>query len=199
MERMTEVHRHILQMMMAHKFMAEDELTRKLEDFKNNFQYETLVQNNSEERFDIDLSEFITTINSALNFMDMKIVREQHPKTKKILYTLINQTEDEISKLATRYSIDELELFKSICEAIANDNDEILTIVVATSKRPKALSVEAAEQAIRLFIEEGWLENLPGQGLKFGFRSQTDLANYISELQTLEEEEEPQGEEEEEE
>ncbi|KAF0975815.1 hypothetical protein FDP41_005142 [Naegleria fowleri] len=187
---MTETHRHLLQFLMAHRFQSEDDLRDKLENYKLEHQYGLLVENmrsqNTNVHYDKTLEEFIGTINRALSLLHFKIVKTKHPKTRKILYTIINELDDEISKLSTRFSPDELTFFKTLIEALADEQD--ISKLTANSNRPKTLSMEAADIALDAFIEEGWLEEINGK-LALGIRSITDLETVISELTAMADEE----------
>ncbi|KAG2386629.1 hypothetical protein C9374_002373 [Naegleria lovaniensis] len=187
---MTETHRHLLQFLMAHRFQSEDDLRDKLENYKSEHQYGLLIENmrsqNANVQYDKSLEEFIGTINRALSLLHLKVVKTKHPKTRKILYTIINELDDEISKLSTRFSPDELTFFKTLVEALADEQD--ISKLTANSNRPKTLSMEAADIALDAFIEEGWLEVVNGK-LALGIRSITDLETVISELTAMADEE----------
>jgi len=183
---MTETHRHLLQLLMAKRFIEEQELTDKLREYKSEHSYEDLKNFKRQNPQlgpipkDDKLEEFIGTINSALSIVHMRITRAKHPKSKAILYTIVNELDDEISKLSTRFSADELGYFKIIVEALAESNE--LGRLEINNKRPKTMTLEASDFLIDALIEEGWLDTVEGGRLIFGIRSLTDLESTISEL-----------------
>jgi hypothetical protein len=108
MSQMTEIHRGLLQHIMKVGSIGQTEFQTLLTSLKNDGEVETK---------DSTIEDFLASINSNIGQFDMRIQTIVHPKNKKTYSGLINQADDEISKLATQFTPHELVLFKKIvCE-----------------------------------------------------------------------------------
>lgn len=63
---------------------------------------------------DQTLDDYINTINNSLQKVHLKIQVVVHPKTRTVYYGIINEVDDDISKLATNFSPKEIAYFKKI-------------------------------------------------------------------------------------
>ncbi|KAL9654376.1 hypothetical protein ABK040_010403 [Willaertia magna] len=194
---LTDTHRHLMQFMMSRRFVEERELKQKLEEYKQQHQYsEVLQQQKKVIPRDNQLEDFINSLNQCLSFMHFRIHKSKH--NDKVFYTVINELDDDVSKLATRFSIDELQYFKTIVSKMATVKKRFGKRD-ANNLRPKGMSIESSDLFINSLVEEGWLEENADSSLGFGIRSKTELENLISSFSTEDEAEEAEEAEEEDE
>ncbi len=101
----TDTHRHVLQFFMKEGYVEKKRYNQILSEYKKKHRYE------GDESGD----QFIHTINSNLEPLHLAIkVLPSHPRTKETFFGLVNEKDDDISKLATTYTAHEIAYFKKI-------------------------------------------------------------------------------------
>lgn len=105
---MSKIHRQVIQQVMKTGFYEKSEFQKLVKSIQDKEQNSETMEN------------LLLEINDQLKLYHMRIQTIVHPKTKLQYYGLINQVEDEISKLATHYDANELNYFKIIVSTITN-------------------------------------------------------------------------------
>lgn len=101
---MNSVHQTLLQIFMKKGFLEKKDLEEKAKELSKEYNLEI------EKKID----DAIATINRNIEEFNFKIQVLVHPKTRVVYFGIINEVDDEISKLATNLSPNELAFFKRI-------------------------------------------------------------------------------------
>ncbi|KAL0477603.1 non-structural maintenance of chromosomes element 1 [Acrasis kona] len=170
MEHMTETHRHLLQFIMKEGYLSKKKLNDTLDNYKVQHEYK------GRDRVDED---FTRTINNAIGPMHLAIKAMVHPRSKDIYFAIINEQDDEISKLATQYNAHEVQLFKQILNAIVeNENSSITTTDAVNLRDNKSMNIEETEKVLNSFAKDGWIEKKKDE-VWFGIRTLLELRMYL--------------------
>lgn len=155
-------------------FLEKIELEKKAKELKEEYRLEI------EKKID----DFVATINKNIEEFNYKIQVLVHPKTRVVYFGIINEVDDEISKLATNFTPNELVYFKKILENIQSLEDEgkDLYLSDATNLREKSMSLDIADQCLANLIQEGWLEKNKNK-IQIGVRSFLDLRSFLEQNQ----------------
>ncbi|NXD15810.1 NSE1 protein, partial [Nothocercus nigrocapillus] len=153
---MTDSHRRFLQILMSHGIMEGSE-ARKLhrhccEIHKVYYAHDKL-------------DDFINTINVHLQplFLGVECSRESLDWAEPV----VNLAETEITKMASDYAENELELFRKTMDLIILSENgfasstEILNF--ADQLKTKKMKKKEAEQVLKLFVEDKWLSEKNGE------------------------------------
>jgi hypothetical protein len=105
MSEYTETHRHLLQFLMKSGYVEQKKINQILNEYKKKHKYDGR---------DATHDDFIRTINQKIENLHLAIKVLKHPRTKESYFGLINEQDDEISKLATTYTAQEIAYFKKI-------------------------------------------------------------------------------------
>ncbi|XP_013800120.1 non-structural maintenance of chromosomes element 1 homolog isoform X1 [Apteryx mantelli] len=155
---MTDSHRRFLQVLMSHGIMEGSE-ARKLhrhccEIHKVYYAHDKL-------------DDFINTINIHLQPLFMQIRKGMSEDDGRVRYALVNLAETEITKMASDYTENELELFRKTMDLIILSENgfasstEILNF--ADQLKTKKMKKKEAEQVLKLFVEDKWLSERNGE------------------------------------
>ncbi|XP_062443842.1 non-structural maintenance of chromosomes element 1 homolog isoform X2 [Rhea pennata] len=155
---MTDSHRRFLQILMSHGIMEGSE-ARKLhrhccEIHKVYYAHDKL-------------DDFINTINVHLQPLFMQIRKGMSEDDGRVRYALVNLAETEITKMASDYTENELELFRKTMDLIILSENgfasstEILNF--ADQLKTKKMKKKEAEQVLKLFVEDKWLSEKNGE------------------------------------
>src|SRR5690348_14928191 len=103
---MNKIHQSIVQYTMKNGFIEKKSLEDMIEGFKET--YKDDIQRGA------TVDDYLSTINKNLAEFHFKIQVLIHPKTNKTYFGWINEVDDEVSKLTTKYTQTEISFFKKI-------------------------------------------------------------------------------------
>uniref|UniRef100_A0A8D0GS87 Non-structural maintenance of chromosomes element 1 homolog n=2 Tax=Sphenodon punctatus TaxID=8508 RepID=A0A8D0GS87_SPHPU len=113
------------------------------------------------------LDDFIDVINVNLQPLFMEIRKGISEDDGKTYYALVNLAETEITKMASDYSENELELFKKTIDLIiASENgfaSSTNILNLADQLRPKKMKKKEAEQVLQSLVQDKWLSEKDGE------------------------------------
>ena len=127
------------------------------------------------------LTDFVYSVNKALEPLFMEIRRGQSEEDGDIYYALVNCTEDEQSKLATEYNPQEVEYIKKILESIIISDEGCVSsidLINLASDLTKRMTAQAAETIMNQLLSQHWLTESHGQH-SLGPRALIELGQYI--------------------
>ncbi|XP_064376050.1 non-structural maintenance of chromosomes element 1 homolog isoform X2 [Dromaius novaehollandiae] len=113
------------------------------------------------------LDDFINTINVHLQPLFMQIRKGTSEDDGRVHYALVNLAETEITKMASDYTENELELFRKTMDLIILSENgfasstEVLNF--ADQLKSKKMKKKEAEQVLKLFVEDKWLSERNGE------------------------------------
>jgi len=143
----------------------------------------------SKERFpdgdDIDLREFILTINQFIAPFNLEIKKGIQEEDGMSHYCLVNTVETPISRLSSTYTVNELELFKKLVEHIVDTEDGkigSLTAVNLTEKLEKRMGKEDAESFYENLQRDKWLKKDKNGKICLSVRCLLELEQYLKEV-----------------
>ncbi|KFP72730.1 Non-structural maintenance of chromosomes element 1, partial [Apaloderma vittatum] len=155
---MTDAHRRFLQVLMSHGIMEGSE-TRKLhrhccEIHKVHYAHDKL-------------DNFISTVNSHLQPLFMQIRKGISEGDGRAHYALVNLAETEITKMASDYTENELELFRKTMDLIISSENGFASstdiLNLADQLKTKKMKKKEAEQVLKVFVEDKWLSERNGE------------------------------------
>ncbi|KAL5017578.1 hypothetical protein ScPMuIL_007167 [Solemya velum] len=128
------------------------------------------------------LLEFVLTINNNLRQFHMEIKKGVSEEDGSNFYGLVNMSDNNITRLASDYTTNELELFKKIVEFIVVESatGEIgsIEVVNLTEKLDRRMSKNDAENLINRMEEDKWIRVKQGR-ISLGTRAILELEQYI--------------------
>lgn len=172
---MTDVHRRFLQLLMTHGVLEEWEVERLQRHC-----YKVHDRNAPVEK----LEDFIYTINSALQSLYMEIKKGVTEDDGRPIYALVNLATTPISKMATDFAENELDLFRKALELITDSetgfasSTNILNLV--DQLKGKKMRKKEAEQVLQKFVQSKWLIEKEGEFTLHG-RAILEMEQYIRE------------------
>jgi hypothetical protein len=172
----TEAQQLLLQLLWAKQVFKE----RDLQDlFKKVLQNYQLPPNTG-------LELFIRDINKNLEIMGLEIRRVVDEEIGTPYWGLANTRNDDLAKIATFYTPEQVILFKFIIEKLFVDNiDGELSKIDANNLRikieEKQMTVSKADETIQQLINDQWLKENEGT-VSLGIRSFLELKAYIEEV-----------------
>lgn len=172
---MTDVHRRFLQLLMTHGVLEEWEVERLQRHC-----YKVHDRNAPVEK----LEDFIYTINSALQSLYMEIKKGVTEDEGRPIYALVNLATTPISKMATDFAENELDLFRKALELITDSetgfasSTNILNLV--DQLKGKKMRKKEAEQVLQKFVQSKWLIEKEGEFTLHG-RAILEMEQYIRE------------------
>ncbi|KJF60762.1 DNA repair protein Nse1 [Coccidioides immitis RS] len=130
-----------------------------------------------------DLSNYISSINTAISPFDFEIRNSVHQTNHTRVYALVNTTSDPLMQLATTYTADEIAYVKRLLDAMFETNNTLReeAMVVSAIKavqlakvsnnnsrresqsatqggNAQPLSMREAEDMLQRLVDEGWFE-----------------------------------------
>lgn len=105
-----------------------------------------------------DLPVFVLKINSVLKPLNMAIHKGTDELTGESYYILINSNNNNISRLAPEYKVQELEVFKSITSSIVKSDDGRISSTDALNLEIDAKILKKdVNDMLQMFKRNGWL------------------------------------------
>ncbi|KAK2785020.1 hypothetical protein FQN53_008071 [Emmonsiellopsis sp. PD_33] len=174
-------HRAFLQAFMARSTMTLDEAKPVLAKiFAARDQQDVLPEDITQA----DLSNYVSTINTAISPYDLAIRSTKHQTNQTRVYALVNTTSDPLTQLATTFNANEIAFVKRVLDAMfethntqrleamavssmqvaqlakvpVSDRRESMNIGAATGGAAQPLSIREAEDMMKRLVEEGWFE-----------------------------------------
>ncbi|XP_035755840.1 non-structural maintenance of chromosomes element 1 homolog isoform X1 [Egretta garzetta] len=113
------------------------------------------------------LDDFISTINSHLQPLFMQIRKGMSEGDGRAHYALVNLAETEITKMASDYTENELELFRKTMDLIILSENGFASstdiLNLADQLKTKKMKKKEAEQVLKVFVEDKWLSERNGE------------------------------------
>ncbi|OXB68852.1 hypothetical protein ASZ78_002267 [Callipepla squamata] len=113
------------------------------------------------------LDHFVTTINNQLQPLFMQIRKGMSEVDGRTHYALVNMAETEITKMASDYAENELELFRKTMDLIIlSDNGFASSVDIlncADQLKTKKMKKKEAEQVLKTFVDDKWLSERNGE------------------------------------
>ncbi|KAJ1624518.1 Non-structural maintenance of chromosomes element 1 [Pavlovales sp. CCMP2436] len=169
---MHDLHRQLLQHLMAAGAIGEDELLQLMKslvqgyahDLGNDSRYSKYIRPGTSKA---SVDECVTVLNKELEFFSLKVVKAHSVAEKKFYYGVVNLVNDEAAQKATSFSASQVVLFSKvkglIQEAQVGDHPGSIDCMAAENARQTigtgvpAIDASAAEEAIRKLVEQKWL------------------------------------------
>lgn len=193
-ETFDDVDRALVQAFLARPSATEQESISTLQ------QITTIANGSSDDTLSPeDLRARIAKINDGLEVLNLQIVttRDQMVPTR-VYYTLINISSNAVTKLATQYTVDEIEFFKAMMDFIFIEGNpsgkqhyrvQHADLAKCDAKLERRLGSGPREQLVMRLLDEQWLVKSPESeslqhaiGYELGPRSLAELKNYLTDL-----------------
>ncbi|KAM6407706.1 non-structural maintenance of chromosomes element 1 homolog [Rhynochetos jubatus] len=155
---MTDAHRRFLQVLMSHGIMEGSE-ARKL--------HRRCCEIHKAYYAHDKLDDFVSAINGHLQPLFMQVRKGMSECDGRVHYALVNLAETEITKMASDYMENELELFRKTMDLIIlsesgfASSTDILNL--ADQLKTKKMKKKEAEQVLKVFVEDKWLSERSGE------------------------------------
>ncbi|NP_001363939.1 non-structural maintenance of chromosomes element 1 homolog isoform X1 [Mus musculus] len=172
---MTDVHRRFLQLLMTHGVLEEWEVRRL-----QNHCYQVHDRNATVDK----LEDFINNINSVLESLYIEIKKGVTEDDGRPIYALVNLATTSVSKMATDFAENELDLFRKALELIVDSetgfasSTNILNLV--DQLKGKKMRKKEAEQVLQKFVQSKWLIEKEGEFTLHG-RAILEMEQFIRE------------------
>ncbi|KAM5227704.1 non-structural maintenance of chromosomes element 1 homolog [Ctenodactylus gundi] len=173
---MTDVHRRFLQLLMTHGVLEEWDIKRLQKHCYKVHDCSAPVGN---------LEDFINNINSVLESLCIEIKKGVTEDDGRPIYALVNLATTPVSKMATDFAENELDLFRKALELIVDSetgfasSTNILNLV--DQLKGKKMRKKEAEQVLQKFVQSKWLIEKEGEFTLHG-RAILELGQYIREM-----------------
>ncbi|KAM6155342.1 non-structural maintenance of chromosomes element 1 homolog [Rhynchocyon petersi] len=172
---MTDVHRRFLQLLLTHGVLEEQEMKRL-----QTHCYKVHDRNAPVEK----LEDFINHINSVLESLYIEIKRGVTEDDGRPVYALVNLATTPVSKMASDFAENELDLFRKALELIIDSESgfasstNILNLV--DQLQGKKMKKKDAEQVLQKFVQNKWLSEKEGE-FTLHVRAILEMEQYIRE------------------
>uniref|UniRef100_A0A8C9K8Q1 Non-structural maintenance of chromosomes element 1 homolog n=1 Tax=Panthera tigris altaica TaxID=74533 RepID=A0A8C9K8Q1_PANTA len=149
---MTDVHRRFLQLLMTHGVL-EERGVRRLQKHCYRVHGRTAAVE--------ELEDFINNINSVLESLYIEIKKGATEDDGRPVYALVNLATTPVSKMASDFAENELDLFRKALELIIDSetgfasSTNILNLV--DQLKGKKMRKKEAEQVLQKFVQNKWL------------------------------------------
>ncbi|XP_057551406.1 non-structural maintenance of chromosomes element 1 homolog isoform X2 [Hippopotamus amphibius kiboko] len=173
---MTDVHRRFLQLLMTHGVLEECDVRRLQKHC-----YQVHDRNATVEK----LEDFINNINSVLESLYIEIKKGVTEDDGRPIYALVNLATTSISKMASDFAENELDLFRKALELIIDSetgfasSTNILNLV--DQLKGKKMRKKDAEHVLQKFVQNKWLIEKEGEFTLHG-RAILEMEQYIREM-----------------
>ncbi|GFT34418.1 hypothetical protein NPIL_177671 [Nephila pilipes] len=128
-----------------------------------------------------DLPVFVMKINSFLKPLNMAILKGVDELTEESYYILINSNNNNLSRLAPEYKVQELEVFKSITSSIVKSDDGRISSTDALNLEIETkISKKEVNDMLQMFQKDGWLCEKEGYYF-FSTRAIAELQHFFRE------------------
>eukprot|EP01098_Paradermamoeba_levis_P002157 TRINITY_DN1255_c0_g1_i2.p1 TRINITY_DN1255_c0_g1~~TRINITY_DN1255_c0_g1_i2.p1 ORF type:complete len:239 (+),score=51.80 TRINITY_DN1255_c0_g1_i2:50-766(+) len=177
---MNDSHRYCLQVFLSKKVLPQHQLETLIPEICAF--YNQVVVNSPDE--------FFGPINESLHFMNMEIRKIASEHDGKVYYGLINNKNDELTQLATSYSLEQINFFKRFIDLIMTEakdgeveegmikrseqqhhNQNTTTTTTTTSLQ--------LEDTVRRLVDDFWLYRSERGMLSLGVRTFLELREYF--------------------
>ncbi|XP_019505440.1 PREDICTED: non-structural maintenance of chromosomes element 1 homolog isoform X1 [Hipposideros armiger] len=172
---MTDVHRRFLQLLMTHGVLEEGDVKRLQKHC-----YKVHDCNAPVEK----LEDFINNINSVLESLYIEIKKGVTEDDGRPIYALVNLATTPISKMASDFAENELDLFRKALELIIDSetgfasSTNILNLV--DQLKGKKMRKKEAEHVLQKFVQNKWLIEKEGD-FTLHSRAILEMEQYIRE------------------
>ncbi|XP_053550400.1 non-structural maintenance of chromosomes element 1 homolog [Bombina bombina] len=157
-EKMNESHQRFLQVLMSHGIM-EGSAARAL--------HKHCCEVHKVHYMHDKLDDFIGVINKHLQPIFMQIRKGMSEEDGQSYYALVNLAENEITRMASDYAENELELFRKTVELIIlSDNgfaSSTSILNLSDQLQTKKIRKKDTEQLLQSFVQEKWLIERDGE------------------------------------
>ncbi|XP_049494422.1 non-structural maintenance of chromosomes element 1 homolog isoform X1 [Panthera uncia] len=172
---MTDVHRRFLQLLMTHGVL-EERGVRRLQKHCYRVHGRTAAVE--------ELEDFINNINSVLESLYIEIKKGATEDDGRPVYALVNLATTPVSKMASDFAENELDLFRKALELIIDSetgfasSTNILNLV--DHLKGKKMRKKEAEQVLQKFVQNKWLIEKEGE-FTLHSRAILEMEQYIRE------------------
>ncbi|XP_045156156.1 non-structural maintenance of chromosomes element 1 homolog isoform X2 [Echinops telfairi] len=172
---MTDVHRRFLQLLMTHGVLEEQDIQRLQKHC-----YMVHDRNATVEK----LEDFINNINSVLESLYIEVKKGVTEDNGRPIYALVNLATTPVSKMASDFAENELDLFRKALELIVDSESgfasstNILNLV--DQLKGKKMKKKEAEQVLQKFVQNKWLIEKEGE-FTLHSRAILEMEQYIRE------------------
>ncbi|XP_059934444.1 non-structural maintenance of chromosomes element 1 homolog isoform X2 [Mesoplodon densirostris] len=172
---MTDVHRRFLQLLMTHGVLEEWDVQRLQKHC-----YKVHDRNATVEK----LEDFINNINSVLESLYIEIKKGVTEDDGRPIYALVNLATTSVSKMASDFAENELDLFRKALELIIDSetgfasSTNILNLV--DQLKGKKMRKKEAEHVLQKFVQNKWLIEKEGEFTLHG-RAILEMEQHIRE------------------
>ncbi|CAI2175630.1 539_t:CDS:2 [Funneliformis geosporum] len=175
-EEYTDTHRLFLQASIAERFFTEETAIRL---------YQQACEATNEQNTET-ITEFIATINTKLNTVDLELRKSHNEDDGTAVWALVNTNGDEIAQIATEYTAVEITFFRRLIELIVTAEDEEFSVssIIAlkeVSKLKVPLSKSNGETLLQRFTDDKWLIRSREGKYSLSQRSILELQQYLKE------------------
>ncbi|CAL1275840.1 unnamed protein product [Larinioides sclopetarius] len=145
-----------------HKFFLQAFMWKKIcgnEEVWNLFRKcHRLVNGESETTNNEDLVQFIKEINNALKPLNMAIKSLRDELSTEMYYILVNENNNNVSRLLPDYKVQELEVLKCMITSIVKSEDGKISSTDALNLEiDTKISKRDVNNMLEMFVEDGWL------------------------------------------
>ncbi|XP_046863797.1 non-structural maintenance of chromosomes element 1 homolog [Xenia sp. Carnegie-2017] len=180
LNKMQDIHRLFLQCLISTPFMSEAETKAS---------YSRCVQlfNEGEVEGNFDLEGFencIRSINSGVRSLFLEVRKGVSEDDGTYYYGLVNNSEDQIARLATNYSPHDIDFFRKVLDTLVQSEDgtaESVHLLHAAADLPKSISVSNAENLLDMWVKDKWLSKSSGS-YWLGPRAYLELQPYLKRI-----------------
>ncbi|KAF8782128.1 Non-structural maintenance of chromosomes like protein [Argiope bruennichi] len=128
-----------------------------------------------------DLVQFIKEINLALKPLNIAIKSMRDELSTEMFYILINENNNNISRLASDYKMQELEVFKGLAISIVKSEDGKISSTDALNLEIDIkISKREVNDMLQMFVVDGWLCEKDGYYF-FSTRAIAELQHFFRE------------------
>ncbi|XP_053327081.1 non-structural maintenance of chromosomes element 1 homolog [Spea bombifrons] len=158
MAQITESHQRFLQVLMSHGIM-EGSAVRNL--------HKHCCEAHKVHYMQDRLDDFIDVINKHLQPLFMQIRKRISEDDGKRYYALVNLAENEITKMASDYAENELELFRKTMDLIVTSENGFASstrlLNLSDELQTRKIKKKEVEQLLQKFVQEKWLIEREGE------------------------------------
>lgn len=157
MGRLQTYHKAIIQELLHHRFLSEQEIVKLGEELK--LAHRDFPAMKADVTRDL-MRDLTSTINQSLNFFSLKIVYKHFDGDGSFYYGIVNMLHDDIAKSGTALNPKEVVFFANLRMALeeAKKLDELAACNVhQESPVSQRLTVAETEVALSKLADEGWI------------------------------------------
>ncbi|XP_064394464.1 non-structural maintenance of chromosomes element 1 homolog isoform X2 [Halichondria panicea] len=138
------------------------------------------IESSDEKSFD----SFLTSLNHHLKLLDMQIVHSLMEDSYERWYGLVNRSADPGAKIATRYTLAELEFFNKVMETLATENGMASSTVLInmTQGLERKMTGSGAQSFLTSLIKSKWLREISTGKFGAGPRFVLELRPFLSDI-----------------